>query len=337
MASANENKGAIKVREASYSESINEALRLEMRRDPDIFVAGEDVGNSGGGAGVLTGLLDEFGEKRVRGTPISEQAIIGLAIGASICGLRPVVEIMYSDFLGICMDQILNQAAKNKYMFGGKARLPMVIRTDYGAGFRAAAQHSQSLEAFFVHIPGLKVAMPSTPADAKGLLTTSIRDDNPVLFLEHKGMYSWKGEVPEGEYLLPFGQADIKRKGRDLTIVATGKMVHKSLEAATALAEKGIEIEVIDPRTLTPLDTATILESVRKTRRALIVQEAVKFGGFGSEIAATIAEEAFGDLLAPVRRIGAPYAPVPFSPVLEDIYVPSTAKIQQAAEELVGL
>jgi pyruvate/2-oxoglutarate/acetoin dehydrogenase E1 component len=324
------------MRKLTFAQALNEALRQEMRRDPTIYVAGEDVGKYGGIFGVTAGLLEEFGEERVRDTPITESAIIGSAVGAAAAGLRPVVEIMFIDFIGVALDQLFNQAAKMKYMFGGKAKLPIVVRTTCGAGMSAAAQHSQSLEAWFMHIPGLKVVAPSTPYDAKGLLISSIRDDNPVLFIEHKMLYGIEGEVPEEPYTIPLGVADIKREGKDVTVVATMAMVHKALEAAEDLAKEGIEVEVVDPRTLSPLDRETIINSVKKTHRLVIVHEAVKQAGPGAEIAATVAEEAFEYLDAPIKRVAAPFTPVPFSPVLESAYIPSKESIISAVKEVVG-
>ncbi len=324
------------MRKLTFAQALNEALRQEMRRDPTIYVAGEDVGRYGGIFGVTAGLLEEFGEERVRDTPITESAIIGSAVGAAAAGLRPVVEIMFIDFIGVALDQLFNQAAKMKYMFGGKAKLPIVVRTTCGAGMSAAAQHSQSLEAWFMHIPGLKVVAPSTPYDAKGLLISSIRDDNPVLFIEHKMLYGIEGEVPEEPYTIPLGVADVKREGKDVTVVATMAMVHKALEAAEDLAKEGIEVEVVDPRTLSPLDKETIINSVKKTHRLVIVHEAVKQAGPGAEIAAIVAEEAFEYLDAPIKRVAAPFTPVPFSPVLESAYIPSKESIISAVKEVVG-
>ncbi len=324
------------MRKLTFAQALNEALRQEMRRDPTIYVAGEDVGRYGGIFGVTAGLLEEFGEERVRDTPITESAIIGSAVGAAAAGLRPVVEIMFIDFIGVALDQLFNQAAKMKYMFGGKAKLPIVVRTTCGAGMSAAAQHSQSLEAWFMHIPGLKVVAPSTPYDAKGLLISSIRDDNPVFFIEHKMLYGLEGEVPEEPYTIPLGVADIKREGKDVTVVATMAMVHKALEAAEDLAKEGIEVEVVDPRTLSPLDKETIINSVKKTHRLVIVHEAVKQAGPGAEIAAIVAEEAFEYLDAPIKRVAAPFTPVPFSPVLENAYIPSKESIISAVKEVVG-
>lgn len=324
------------MRKLTMRAAINEALRQEMRRDPNVYVIGEDVGVFGGCFGVTAGLIDEFGPKRVIDTPITESAIIGNALGAAATGLRPVAEIMFMDFVGVTMDQIYNQAAKMRYMFGGKAKIPMVIRTACGAGGSAAAQHSQSLEAWFMHVPGLKVVAPSTAYDAKGLLVSSIRDDNPVIFVEHKFIYDLEGEVPEDIYSIPLGKADVKRQGSDVTVIATMAMVHKALEAAEELSREGISVEVIDPRTLQPLDGETIIESVKKTHKVVIVHEAVKFAGPGAEIAAMIAEEAFDYLDAPIKRVAAPFTPVPFSPVLEQTYIPSKEKIIAAVKEAVA-
>ncbi len=321
--------------EITFLEAINSALKEEMRKDPNVFILGEDVGIFGGCFGVTQGLLDEFGPERVLDTPITETAIIGASVGAAAAGLRPVPEIMFMDFLGVCLDEVFNQAAKMRYMFGGKAKIPMTIRTACGAGLGAAAQHSQSLEAWIAHIPGLKVVMPSTPADAKGLLISSIRDDNPVVFIEHKMMYGISGSVPEGEYSIPLGKADIKREGKDATVVATAMMVHKALAAAETLAEEGIEIEVVDPRCLQPLDKETILHSVEKTGRLVVIHEAVKIGGVGGEIAAMVVEEGFDYLDAPIKRIGAPFTPIPFASNLENAYLPGEEDIVAAVKSLV--
>ena len=320
----------------TFAQALNNAHKLEMQRDPNIYVAGEDVGVYGGIFGVTGGLLDQFGDKRVRDTPITESAIIGTAVGAAAAGLRPVIELMFVDFIGVALDQLYNQAAKMKYMFGGKAKLPITLRTTCGAGMGAAAQHSQCLEAWFMHIPGLKVVMPSTPYDAKGLLISAIRDDNPVVFLEHKMLYGTQGEVPEESYAIPLGKADIKREGKDITVVATSMMVGRALSAAEKLAGNGISLEVVDPRTLSPLDEETILNSVKKTHRLLIVHEEVKFAGSGAEIAAMVAEKAFDYLDAPIVRIGAPFTPVPFSPPLEQEFIPSEEKIIQAVKKMMG-
>lgn len=320
----------------NFAQALNDAHRVEMARDSNIYVAGEDVGVYGGIFGVTQGLLDQFGEERVRDTPITESAIIGTSVGAAAAGLRPVVELMFVDFIGVALDQLYNQAAKMKYMFGGKARIPMVVRSSCGAGIGAAAQHSQCLEAWFMHVPGLKVVMPSTPYDAKGLLISSIRDDNPVVFLEHKMLYGMEGEVPEGEYTIPLGEADIKREGSDVTVVATAQMVHLALSAAEKLSADGISMEVVDPRTLSPLDEDTILESVRKTHRLVIVHEEVKFAGSGAEIAAIVAEKAFDYLDAPILRVAAPFSPVPFSPSLEKVFIPSEEQIIEAVKTVTA-
>ena len=320
----------------SFAQALNDAHKLEMERDPNIYVAGEDVGIYGGIFGVTAGLIDQFTDKRVRDTPITESAIVGTAVGAAAVGLRPVIELMFVDFIGVALDQLYNQAAKMKYMFGGKAKLPLVMRASCGAGIGAAAQHSQCLEAWFMHVPGLKVVMPSTPYDAKGLLISSIRDDNPVVFLEHKLLYGMEGEVPEEAYTIPLGEADIKREGQDVTIVATAQMVNLSLSAAEKLSGDGISVEVVDPRTLSPLDEESILESVRKTHRLVIVHEEVKFAGSGAEIAAIAAEKAFDYLDAPIIRVAAPFTPVPFSPTLEAEFIPSEEKIIEAVRTVTG-
>ena len=320
----------------TFAEALNSAHKLEMERDPNIYVAGEDVGTYGGIFGVTGGLLDEFGDRRVRDTPITESAIVGTAVGAAAAGLRPVIELMFVDFIGVALDQLYNQAAKMKYMFGGKAKLPIVLRATCGAGMGAAAQHSQCLESWFMHIPGLKVVMPSTPYDAKGLLVSAIRDDNPVVFLEHKMLYGSEQEVPEEAYSIPLGQADIKREGQDVTVVASALMVGRALSAAEKLAGEGVSLEVVDPRSLSPLDEDTIINSVKKTHRLLIVHEEVKFAGSGAEIAAIAAEKAFDYLDAPILRIGAPFTPVPFSPVLEQEFIPSEEQIIQAVKTMTG-
>lgn len=322
------------MREITYAEAIREALREEMRRDERVYIIGEDVGRFGGCFGVTKGLWEEFGDDRVRDTPISETAIIGSTVGAAATGMRPVAEIMFCDFMGVAMDEITNQAAKMRYMFGGKVKLPMVVRTPVGAGLCAAAQHSQSLEAWFTHLPGLKVVMPSTPYDAKGLLKASIRDDNPVIFLEHKLLYGVKGPVPEEDYIVPLGVADIKREGKDVTIIATSFMVHKSLEAARILESEGVSVEVLDPRTLYPLDEEKIINSVKKTHRALVVHEAVERGGFGGEIVAIIMEKAFEYLDVPVKRVCGKNTPIPFSPPLERFVIPQVEDIVNAVKSL---
>jgi len=322
-------------REITYAEAIAETLRTEMRLDPRVFVMGEDVGNFGGLFGGTKGLLQEFGSERVRDTPISEAALIGAGVGAALTGMRPMVEIQFVDFTACAMDQIVNQAAKIRFMLGGKANVPLVIRTPYGSGLKLASQHSQSLEAWFVHTPGLLVAMPSTPYDVKGLLVTALRDPNPVVFLEHKLLYPTRGPVPEEQYTIPFGRAEIKRAGTDVTIVATGLMVSKSLAAADLLAAEGIGAEVVDPRTLVPLDKATIIESVKKTGRLVVVHEAVKRGGFGAEIAGIIAEEAFDYLDGPIKRVAGKNVPIAFNEVLEKKAVPDVEDIATAARSLV--
>jgi pyruvate dehydrogenase E1 component beta subunit len=321
------------MKEVRYIRAITEALREEMARDEAVFVVGEDVAYPGGSFSATQGLLEEFGERRVRDTPISESAIVGLALGAATQGLRPVAEIMFMDFLAVCMDQIVNQVAKARYMFGGQYRLPMVIRTPCGGGLNAGPQHSQCLEAWFAHVPGLKVVMPATPYDVKGLLKTAIRDDNPVLFVENKALYGLKGKIPEEEYLVPIGQADVKRPGRDVTVVATSRMVHQSLEAAQTLAKEGIEAEVIDLMTITPLDKETIFKSVEKTSKLVIAHEAVKAFGIGAEISAMVCEEMIDCLDGPILRVGAPYTPVPFSP--ERFYLPNAEDVIQAVRKVL--
>ena len=321
------------MKEVRYIRAITDALREEMARDEAVFVVGEDVAYPGGSFSATRGLLEEFGERRVKDTPISESAIVGLALGAATQGLRPVAEIMFMDFLAVCMDQIVNQVAKARYMFGGQYRLPMVIRTPCGGGLNAGPQHSQCLEAWFAHVPGLKVVMPATPYDVKGLLKTAIRDDNPVLFVENKALYGLKGEIPEEEYLVPIGQADVKRPGRDVTVVATSRMVHQSLEAAQTLAQEGIEAEVIDLMTITPLDKETIFKSVEKTSKLVIAHEAVKAFGIGAEISAMVCEEMIDCLDGPILRVGAPYTPVPFSP--ERFYLPNAEDVIQAVRRVL--
>ncbi len=323
-------------RTLTYVAAIVEAQAQLMREDPTVFIAGEDVAAYGGVFGTSRGLLAEFGPQRVIDTPISESGIIGLAIGAAATGLRPIVEIMFMDFIGVCMDQLVNQLAKMRYMFGGKARLPVTVRTMFGAGRNLAAQHSQSLEAWLCHVPGLKVVMPSNPYDAKGLLIAAVRDDNPVIVCDNKLLLAMRGEVPEEPYEVPLGVARVVRPGTNFTIVATGRMVHESVTAAEQLAADGLDVEVIDPRTLQPLDVATITASVRKTHRALVVHEAVRFAGIGAEIAAQIQEEAFDYLDAPVGRVGAPFAPVPFSPSLERAYVPDAQRIAAEVRRILG-
>ena len=324
------------MREITYRQALNEALSEEMERDQSVFLMGEDVAVYGGAYGVTLNLMQKFGEKRVRDTAISEAAIIGAGLGAAITGMRPVVEIMYIDFMGICLEQIGNQVAKIRYMFGGKTRVPLVIRTEGGAGRTLGAHHSQSLESWFIHVPGLKVVMPATPADAKGLLKSSIREDNPILFIEHKMLYNVKGPVPEGEYLLPIGKADVKRPGKDATVIAYSRMLYSTLEAAKRLAEEEINVEVIDPRTLLPLDMETIAESVRKTHRAIIVEEDTKTGGTGAEIGMQIMENCFDHLDAPVLRIAGADVPMPKSAALEKLAIPDADRIYREIKALVS-
>ena len=330
----------------SFREAINEALRLEMRRDPRVIIMGEDVAGGmgaageqdawGGVLGVTKGLISEFGPERVRDTPISESAFIGAAVGAAATGLRPVAELMFIDFVGVCLDQILNQAAKLRYMFGGKATVPLVIRTMYGAGLRAASQHSQSLYPIFTHIPGLKVVIPSSPYEAKGLLIRAIRDDDPVIFCEHKMLYDETEEVPDEAYAIPFGEANLTREGEDVTIVAIGRMVKFANQAADRLTAQGVACSVIDPRTTSPLDEETILESVKETGRLVVVDEASPRCNLATDIVALVATKAFSALKAPVSIVAPPHTPVPFSPALEDVYVPSLARIEAAALAVMG-
>ncbi len=326
------------MRELTFGEAINEALKEEMARDERVYLIGEDIriGYGGGAFGVSKGLLAQFGPDRVIDTPISESAIAGTSVGAALWGMRPVAEIMFADFLALAMDHIANSAAKMRFAYAGGATVPVVFRMAFGAGVGAAMHHSQSTEAWITNVPGLKVVMPSTPADAKGLLKSSIRDDNPVVFLEHKLLYSrLKGPVPEGEFLIPLGKSDVKRAGEDLTIIATGAMVQQALAAAETLEKEGVKAEVVDPRTLVPLDREGILESVKKTGKVVIVHEAPTFGGFGGEIAAMIAEEGFYTLDAPIKRLGAPFTPVPAHPLLEQFYLPNAEKIVKAAKEIL--
>jgi pyruvate dehydrogenase E1 component beta subunit len=308
----------------------------EMRRDSDVYFMGEDIGVYCGAFGVSAGMLNEFGPDRVIDTPISETAFVGTGVGSAITGMRPIVELMFSDFMAVCYDQIINQAAKMRYMFGGKVKVPMVIRTPSGGGTGAAAQHSQSLEQMYCHVPGLKVVTPSTPYDAKGLLKSAIRDDNCVIFLEQKLLYRTKGMVPEEEYTIPLGAADLKREGNDLSIITYGRMVQMSISVADRLAGEGASIEVLDLRSLSPLDEASIIKSVRKTRKVVIVHEAVKFSGFGGEIAGVIADsEAFYYLDAPIKRVGALYSPIPFNPILEKTVLPNEDRIEKAIREIL--
>jgi pyruvate dehydrogenase E1 component beta subunit len=324
------------MKEITYRDALREALREEMHRDKTVFLLGEDIGRYWGGAFKVTSeLAEEFGDERVRDTPISESTIVGAAVGAAITGMRPVAEIMFGDLTALAMDQIANQAAKIHYMFGGQAKAPMVVRTPFGAGVNIASHHSQSLEAWFMHVPGLYVAVPSMPYDAKGLLKTAIRGNNPVFFCEHKLLYPLKGMIPEEEFLVPFGKADVRREGQDVTILATMFMVHKALAAAEQLAKSGVSAEVVDPRTLVPLDKATILASVRKTGRVVIVSEDTKTAGVTAEIAATISEEAIDYLDAPIKRVAEPDTPIPFSPPLENFVIPDEKRIIKAVKEIL--
>ncbi|HEX6502730.1 MAG TPA: alpha-ketoacid dehydrogenase subunit beta [Terriglobales bacterium] len=323
-------------RDLTFAQAIREALAEEMRRDQTVCIFGEDVAEAGTPFKVLSGLVEEFGAERVIDTPISEAGFTGIGVGAAMTGLRPVVDIMFGDFITLTMDQMANQAAKVHYMSGGKWKVPMVMRTTLGATRRSAAQHSQSLHAWFSHVPGLKVVLPSTPRDAKGLLKTAIRDDNPVVFFEDKMMYKMKGPVPEEDYTIPFGVADIKRPGDDVTIVATSSMVQVALGAAQLLEQNGISAEVIDPRTTWPLDEKTLVDSTKKTGRAIVVDEGYGRYGVAGEIAAVIAEGAFYDLDAPVKRMGAMHVPIPFSPPLEDVTVPTEKSVFEVARELCG-
>lgn len=332
----------------TFSEAINDALKVAMENDHNVILMGEDVAGGakvehlqgdeawGGVMGVTRGLAREFGRNRVLDTPITEAGYIGAAVSAAATGMRPVVELMFNDFIGSCLDQIMNQAAKLRYMFGGKAKVPITIRTMYGAGSRAAAQHSQALYALFTHIPGLKVVVPSTPADAKGLLLASIYDDDPVVFFEDKTIYGMKGMVPEGEFIIPLGEGDVKREGRDLTIVAIGKQVHTAFKAAQTLERRGVSVEVVDPRSLSPLDEAVIINSVAKTNRLIVVDEANPRCSVATDIAALVADEGFDYLDGPIKLVTAPHVPIPFSPVLEDHFLPSEEDIISAAAELLG-
>lgn len=322
------------MREITFSQATLEAMAEEMRRDKHIFVMGEDIARQGGIFGQFKGLPQEFGFDRVRDTPISETAIMGAGIGAALAGMRPVVDMHFADFMGVCMDEIFNQMAKIRYMFGGQCKLPIVVRAPDGLTSGGAAQHSQSIEAWFMHIPGIKVVIPSNAADAKGLLKAAIRDDNPVIYFENKILYKEKGPVPEGEFIVPIGKANVAKEGKDVTIISYSIMMKKAFEAAEVLAKDGIDVEVIDLRTIVPYDRETILESVKKTHRLVIVHEAVKQGGVGAEIAAFVAEEAIDYLDAPILRYGAPFTPVPFSPVLENAYRVKTDDIVEGIRKM---
>ena len=322
--------------ELTYREAVRDALSSAMREDEDVFIMGEDIAEMGGSMGVTQGMLDEFGPERVRNTPISEMAIVGTGIGAAMQGMRPVVEIMYQDFLTLSMEQLVNQAAKHRTMSGGQLKVPLTIRTQGGAGWSPGAQHAQQLESWFVHVPGLKVVYPSTPEDVRGLLWSSIYDDNPVVFFEHRLLYPLKGEVPEQLEAIPFGQARIMREGTDVTVIAIGRMVPEALQAAEQAEAEGISVEVLDPRTLLPLDEEALVVSVKKTNRCVVAHEAVTRMGFGAEVAALVQHQAFDYLDAPVERVGAKFAPIPFAPVMEEFVVPHAAEVLEAINKTVG-
>ena len=324
------------MRELTFREAVREALREEMKRDPSVFLMGEEIAEYGGSYKVTQGLLDEFGHERIRNTPLAEASIAGAALGAALVGMRPVAEIMYIDFSFIAADQIINQIAKLRYMTGGMVKVPLVIRTQGGGGVAAGPHHSQSLEAIYAHIPGLLVVMPSNAYDAKGLLKSSIREDNPVIFIEHKKLYGEACEVPEEEYLVPLGKGEVKRQGKDITVVAYSRCALRALTVAEELEKDGIELEVVDPRTLKPLDEDVILSSVQKTGKVMIVYEACRTGGFGAEIAAVIGEKAFDYLDAPIKRVAALDSPIPFNPKMEDYILPNEENIKTAALELMG-
>ncbi len=318
------------MKEIRYIWAINEAIKEEMERDGDVLLIGEDVGAPGGSFGASRGLLDRFGPRRVVDTPISEAGIVGMAAGAATCGLRPIVEIMFMDFLTVCVDGVVNQMAKMRYMFGSQYSLPIVIRTPAGGGLNAGPQHSQCLEAWFAHVPGLKVVMPSTPRDVKGVLKAAIRDDNPVIVVENKALHALKGEIPEEEYMIPIGEADVKREGKDVTVVATSRMVHEALKAARKLMDDGVDVEVVDLLSISPWDKETVFDSVSKTHRLVVAHEAVKQCGIGAEISAAVAEEILDELDAPIQRVGAPFVPVPFS--LERAYLPNAEDVVKAVK-----
>ncbi len=319
------------MKEIRYIHGINDAIREEMERDDDVFLIGEDVGIPGGSFGATRKLYDRFGPERVVDSPISEAGIMGLAAGAAACGLRPIVEIMFMDFMAVCMDGIVNQIAKMRYMFGNQYKMPIVIRTPAGGGVSAGPQHSQCLEAWFAHVPGLKVVMPATPYDVKGVLKSAIRDDNPVIVVENKSLHGIKGTVPEDEYLVPIGRAEVKREGKDVTVVATSRMVHEAAKAADSLAEEGIEIELVDLLSISPWDKETVFNSIGKTHHLVVAHEAVKSFGIGAEISATVAEEIMDELDAPIMRVGAPFVPVPFS--LEKCYLPDENDVIKAVKK----
>src|SRR6187431_2901813 len=322
--------------ELSYREAVRDAMSTAMRRDDDVFIMGEDIAEMGGSMGVTQGMLEEFGPERVRNTPISEMAIVGAGIGAAIAGMRPIVEIMYQDFTTLSMEQIVNQAAKHRYMSGGQVKVPLTVRTQGGAGWSPGAQHAQQVEAWFVHVPGLKVVFPSTPADVRGLLWSSIYDDNPVVFFEHRTLYGIKEEVPEKLEPIPIGKARVHREGEDVTVIATGRLVHESLAAASQAEKEGVAVEVVDPRTLQPLDEEALVGSVKKTNRAVVAHEAVTRMGFGAEIAAVLQYQAFDWLDAPIERVGAKFTPLPFAPVMEEWCVPHADDVLEAVLRTVG-
>jgi pyruvate/2-oxoglutarate/acetoin dehydrogenase E1 component len=323
--------------DVSYREAIRAAMSEAMRRDDDVFIMGEDIAEMGGSMAVTQGMLDEFGPERVRNSPISEAALVGAGIGAAMQGMRPIVEIMYQDFTTLAMEQIVLQAAKHRYMSGGQVKVPLTIRTQGGAGWSPGAQHAQQLEAWFVHVPGLKVVFPSTPADARGLLWSSIYEDNPVIFFEHRTLYGIKGEVPDGDVDgIELGKARVHREGDDVTVVATGRLVHESLKAAQDAEGEGISVEVVDPRTLQPLDEDTLIDSVKKTNRCVVAHEAITRMGWGAEVAALVQEKAFDWLDAPVERVGAKFTPLPFAPVMEQYVVPHAADVLNAVKRTVG-
>jgi acetoin:2,6-dichlorophenolindophenol oxidoreductase subunit beta len=322
--------------ELTYREAVRDAMSEAMRRDDDVFVMGEDIAEMGGSMGVTQGMLDEFGPDRVRNTPISEMAIVGAGIGAAVAGMRPIVEVMYQDFMTLAMEQLVQQAAKHRYMSGGQIKVPLTLRTQGGAGWSPGAQHAQQLEAWFVHVPGIKVVFASTPADARGLLWSSIYDDNPVVFFEHRTLYNLKGEVPDEIDGIEIGKARVHREGEDVTVVATGRLVHEALKAAQEAESDGISVEVVDPRTLLPLDEEAIVGSVRKTTRCVVAHEAVVRMGFGAEIAAVVQHGAFDYLDAPIERVGAMFTPVPFAPVMEQYVIPDAEDVLAAVRRTVG-
>jgi pyruvate dehydrogenase E1 component beta subunit len=324
------------VAELTYREAVRDAMSEAMRRDEDVFIMGEDIAEMGGSMGVTQGMLDEFGPDRVRNTPISEMAIVGAGIGAAVAGMRPIVEVMYQDFMTLAMEQLVQQAAKHRYMSGGQIKVPLTIRTQGGAGWSPGAQHAQQVEAWFLHVPGLKVVFPSTPEDVRGLLWTSIYDDNPVVFFEHRTLYGLKADVPEQLDGIELGKARVHREGEDVTVIATGRLVHESLAAAKEADEAGISVEVVDPRTLLPLDEEALVSSVKKTNRCVVAHEAVTRMGFGAEVAALVQHQAFDYLDAPVERVGAKFAPIPFAPVMEEYVVPHAEDVLAAVKRTVG-